>query len=89
MFRMWCKLWKNNHLLADTTIEDVSDLNRTRKIFAALEVACHQFDLPVPIWLNSNIDEFKKTSKTRFRDDSFIEKIPFDYLEIQVIEEDI
>ena len=89
MFRMWCKLCKSNHLLADTTIEDASDLNRTRKVFAALEAACHQFDLAVPIWLNSNIDEFKKTSKNRFRDDSFIEKIPFDYLEIQVIEEDI
>lgn len=88
MFRMWCKTVKNNHLQNDTTIEDSSGLNRTRKIYAALEAACRSFDLPVPIWLNSNIEEFKKTSKTRFREDSFIEKIPFDYLEIQVIEED-
>jgi len=80
---------KNNHLLADTTIEDASKLNRTRKIYAALESACQTFDLSVPIWLNSNIEEFKKTSKTRFRSDSFIEKISFDYLEIQVIEEDM
>ena len=31
---------------------------------------------------------FKRHSKTRFRQDSFIEHIEFDYLEIQVIEED-
>jgi hypothetical protein len=85
---MWCKIINNNHLVKDTTIEDASELNRTRKIYAALAAACQQFDLPVPIWLNSNIEEFKKTSKTRFRADSFIEKIPFDYLEIHVIEED-
>ena len=36
----------------------------------------------------SNIPDFKRHSKTRFRQDSFIEHIEFDYLEIQVIEED-
>ena len=28
------------------------------------------------------------TSKARFRQDSFIEEIEFDYLELQIIEED-
>ena len=32
--------------------------------------------------------DFKKHSKTRFYQDNFIEQIDFDYLEIQVIEED-
>ncbi len=32
--------------------------------------------------------EFKRHKKARFRQDNFIEEIPFDYLEIQVIEED-
>ncbi len=32
--------------------------------------------------------DFKRHSKTRFTKDSFIEHIDFDYLEIQVIEED-
>ena len=34
------------------------DLNRTRKIFAGLESICHEFDLSVPIWLDSNISDF-------------------------------
>ena len=49
---------------------------------------CYDFDLGKPIWLDSNIQEFKRHSKTRFYQDSFIEEIPFDYLELQVIEED-
>ena len=90
MFRMWCKLFDDRgHLIKDTVIKNAdSDLNRTRKIFAAIHDACYEFDLAEPIWLDSNIQEFKRHSKTRFYQDSFIEEIPFDYLELQVIEED-
>ena len=48
MFRMWGKVFADNHLLKD----------------------------------------FKRHAKTRFTQDSFIEAIDFDYLEIQIIEED-
>ena len=61
---------------------------RTHKIFQALDLLAHEFDLPVPIWLDTNIRDFKRNSKTRFYQDSFVEQIPFDFLEIQVIEED-
>ena len=45
-------------------------------------------DLGNPIWLESTIKHFKKHGKARFYQDNFIEQIDFDYLEIQVIEED-
>ena len=35
----------------------------------------------------ANIDEFRRLSRTRFHQDSFIEQLDFDYLEIRVIEE--
>lgn len=76
-------------MLRDIVICDDSKLNRTRKVYAALEEICRAFDLGIPIWLDSNISEFKRISKTRFTRDSFMEEIPFDYLEIQIIEEDI
>lgn len=75
-------------MLKDYVVKNPSDTNRTRKIYDGLEEICRAFDLAVPIWLDSNISEFKKVSKTRFMQDSFIEEIPFDYLEIHVIEED-
>ena len=88
MFRMWVKIKKDNHLLADTVIEDASDATRTAKVLAGLEEACRRFDLSVPIWLDANIKEFQRIAKTRFRQDSFIEAIDFDFLEIHMIEED-
>lgn len=87
MFRLWGKIWKDNRMVGDTVIEEESDDTRTHKIFRALDEICHTFDLSKPIWLDANIADFKRHSKTRFGQDSFIEEIEFDYLEIQVLEE--
>ena len=84
--KIWGKIWKDNHLLRDVTVERPEDDTRTHKIFHALDEICYEFDLGKPIWLDSNISEFQRLSRTRFRQDSFIEEIPFDFLEIQVIE---
>ena len=80
MFRVWGKIFKDNHMLADDS--------RTHKVFHALDEICYQFDLSKPIWLESNIREFKRHAKTRFRQDSFVDEVDFDFLEFQVIEED-
>ena len=88
MFRLWAKIWKGNHMLKDTVICDSTEDTRTHKVFHALDEICSEFDLGRPIWLDSNIREFQRHAKVRFYGDSFIESIDFDYLEIQVIEED-
>jgi hypothetical protein len=89
MFRLWAKIWKDNHMVQDTVIcNNSDDLNRTKKVFLAIDEICSQFDLAKPIWLDSTITDFKKHDKTRFTKDNFMESIDFDYLEIHVIEED-
>lgn len=87
MFRMWGKKWKENHLIEDVVICDDTADTRTHKVFRTLDEICCEMDLPKPIWLDSNIRDFKKHDKTRFYQDSFIETLEFDYLEIQIIEE--
>ena len=86
--RIWFKIFKDNRMQKDLCLTDDRDDTRTHKIFHALQEICYDFDLENPIWLESNISDFKRHSKTRFRQDSFIEHIDFDYMEIQVIEED-
>lgn len=88
MFRIWAKEWKNTHLIKDVVIcNDDDNMSRTQKVFDAVDKICIEFDLSKPIWLESNIDEFKRLDKTRFTKDNFIDSIEFDYLEIHVIEE--
>ena len=86
--RIWFKECKKGRVLRDCIIEAFDDDTRTHKIFNSLNKAANEFDLAVPIWLDSNIRDFKRNSKTRFTKDSFVEDIDFDYLEMAVIEED-
>ena len=88
MFKLWAKTFKSTHLVKDVVIEDCTDDTRTHKVFHALNSACAQFDLSAPIWLDKTISDFKRFAKTRFYQDNFMETIDFDYLEIQVLEED-
>ena len=88
MFRIWGKIWKDNHLVRDmVACNNDYSMSRTAMVFQALDEICHEFDLSQPIWLDSNIRDFQLHDKTRFTKDSFIESIDFDYLEFQVIEE--
>ncbi len=88
MFRLWAKLFKDNRLQADYVVCNSKSDTRTHKIFHGLDEICEKFDLGKPIWLDSTINDFRKHSKARFTQDNFIEHIDFDYMEIQVIEED-
>ena len=89
MFRLWAKMIRDNHLLKDIVVcNDDPSLNRTKKVFEAIDEVCYTFDLSKPIWLNSTIEDFQRHDKTRFTQDNFIDSIDFDYLEIHVIEED-
>ena len=88
MLLLWAKIFQDNHMLKVMGFGEDIDDTRTHNVFHALDEVCHQFDLGTPIWLDLNISDFKRHNKTRFTQDSFVESIDFDYLEIQVIEED-
>lgn len=88
MFRLWVKLINDNHLLKDIVVRDDTADTRTHKVMNAIEKACYELDLPKPIWLNNVVKDFQLHAKCRFSRDSFIEDVDFDYMEIQVIEED-
>jgi hypothetical protein len=89
MFRLWAKIIVSGKMVKNMTIENSdSSLNRTKKIFSAIDEICYAYDLSKPIWLDKNINEFKKNSKTRFTKDNFVDDIDFDSLDIEVIEED-
>lgn len=88
MFTIWGKVIRDNKILNEMTVTNDSDDTRTHKVFGALNEMCYKFDLSRPLWLDKNIRDFKNFSKTRFTQDSFIDTIEFDYLEIQILEED-
>lgn len=86
--KFWARTIKDNRMTRDMVITNTEEDTRTHKVFAAIEKIGYDFDIARPIWLDSNISDFKRYSKVRFYQDSFIEEVPFDYLEFSVLEED-
>lgn len=90
MFRIWAKTYKDARIMKSIVIEKPEKgKSRTAKVFEAIEDICHELDLAKPIWLDKNVKEFKNMDKTTFNQDNFIESIPFDFVRVEVIEEDV
>lgn len=86
--KFWAREFSDNHMLRDMVVDIPGDDTRTHKVFSAIDKISYEFDLSRPIWLDANVEDFKRHSKVKFRKDSFIEDIDFDYLEFIVLEED-
>ena len=54
----------------------------------ALREACHQLDLPEPLWLYKNERECEAFGMTRFLPDAFVETVSFERMEIEYIDPD-
>ena len=54
----------------------------------ALREACRAMDLPQPVWLSRNEQDWEEFAQTRFLPEAFFEEIPFERLEIEYIDPD-
>lgn len=45
---------------------------------------CRELDIPVPLWLRKNTNEFGAFHRTFFSDEQFVEKVDFDRFEIRI-----
>lgn len=87
MFRLSGTIYRDGRILKSCVSRQEGAESRTQHVLTAVQEICEYLDLAVPIWLDKNIREFQRKSKTRFHADSFVEPIGFDALEIEVIEE--
>ena len=68
MFRLWAKIWKDNRMQRDTVIENADySMSRTAMVFDAIEKVCYEFDLGQPIWLDANIEDFRRHDRRDFQ----------------------
>ena len=88
MFKLGGIIKKDNRIIAEAVATDGCETkSRTKKVLDCLNEICMELNLQVPIWLDCQIREFQRSSRTSFGRDSFIEETDFDFLEIQVLEE--
>ena len=80
---LWVKTIRKHHIDLQTTVPCGRDDPRE-----ALREACHELDLPEPLWLYKNGREWETFGMTRFLQDAFFETVPFERLEIEYIDPD-
>ena len=84
---IWGTLIKDSKIIKSYTVTVEDTDTRTHRIFRAMDIMCEKLDISHPIWLETSISEFKKSSRTRFGADCFIEKCEFDYFSFQILDE--
>ena len=80
---LWVKTIRKHHIDLQTTVPCGRDDPRE-----ALREACHELDLPEPLWLDKNGREWETFGMTRFLQDAFFETVPFERVEIEYIDPD-
>ena len=80
---LWVRTFRHHRADLQTTVP----CNRAEAHEALLK-ACHELDLPEPLWLDKNEREWTEFGMTRFMPDTFFETVPFERLEIEYIDPD-
>ena len=80
---LWVKTIRHHRTDLQTTVPCGRE-----EAHSALREACHELDLPEPIWLDKNEREWGEFGMTRFMPDAFFETVPFERLEIEYIDPD-
>lgn len=89
MYRLWGKIIKNNRFVTDHVYElSQPSLDDLSKLKMGIEALAYHFDIQLPMWFSDNQKDFTHFGKARFTQQHFIEKITFDYFEVEVIEND-
>lgn len=85
MIRLWGILRRKQKIALDVTLE--AESASPQDIHACVTEMCRQLDIPNPIWLNKQESEMEKFGRTSFSADNFIESIPYDRFEVEILRE--
>ena len=77
--RVWGMIKVEDRIQSDVTVSADDFMSSLMKV-------CEHFDLTKPIMLQKHLSEVERFSRTVFYPDDFIEGVPFDTLEVEIIE---
>ena len=80
------KIFKGNVMWREATvIVDEPQLTFVKELEKALIETCRSLDIPIPMWLSKNTQEFAAFRQTLFFSDQFTEPFPYDRFQIRLL----
>lgn len=86
MIKIWGKLIKNNKIIKQEVVTSDEAGSYQENLKRCITEICYKMDIQKPYWLNSNLEEYNRRSKTSFTRHNFIEDIDFDKFIIEDID---
>ncbi len=84
MLTVWGKLLKDNKIIkSETYTSDKSDISNA--LLECLEYFARKFDMEAPMWHTNHTKQMAVFHKATFKKDDFIDSIPFDRFEMQIL----
>lgn len=84
MLKIWAKVYKEEHIAAQTTFE--SDKKFTyADFFKYLTEICGALDIPTPVLLKTHLFNYAKFNHVVFRPRDFMENVDFEKLVLEKI----
>lgn len=87
LLTLWGKLFKDGKIIAaDTYTSKKSEMSEA--LLDCIEHFAKAFDMEAPMWQSTHTKQLGLFRKATFKADDFIDSIPFDRFEIQILEEE-
>ena len=83
MTELWARAIKRHRIVRSETVLVEND-----NLMEALGVLCERMDLSRPLMLGKHEREWRQFGMIFFRRDDFLEAIPYDWLEVERIDQD-
>lgn len=78
--RVWGKIKVEDSIISETTL-------KAKSLEDAVDLLCAFFDLSKPIICKKHFSEIDSFSRTVFYADDFVERVSFDCLELEIIDD--
>ena len=84
MFRIWAKVYRDSHIVAQTTYTREERFSYA-SFFTYLTEICDELDVPTPVLLKPHLFNYAKFNHVVFHPSDFMESVPFDKLVLENI----
>lgn len=80
--KFWAKLIKDNQIKNSSIIETTLELTFPSYL-DILNTIAYNLDIPAPLYIKSDFKHLRSYGIQKYKQNSFVEEIDFDYLEIE------
>ena len=86
MVKIWAKIYRDKKIVRDMVYKREGEAFHAENLFSYLTEICESFDIPVPVILESHVENFRQFNNVRITRAHFVERVDFDLIQLEFFE---